>query len=119
MNEGQTLNISHGARAFLVAAAVVIAAVAVYGWAHHWLRLPSSSADRSADIAADIGADSCSRTSYYIENRLDGSKTTIYECVVGGVQKCVTYEGGIARDATDTVRILWADTFGNKPGCAE
>lgn len=75
--------------------------------------------DRSGQIAADIGASSCSQEDFEITNRLDGSKTRIYDCFMPNLNyKCVTYENGVENDVTETVKLLWANVLGSaKPIC--
>jgi hypothetical protein len=76
------------------------------------------SGDRASKIAQETGASACTRTSVGLKNRLDGTKTPIYDCTIDGASKCVVEEGGIARDVTATVRILFADTLsGTRPAC--
>lgn len=69
-------------------------------------------------IATIIGVDYCDNSGYQIVSRLDGSKSTIYDCTTGARTRCVTYENGIATNQTVTVRLLFADTLGSgKPRC--
>lgn len=105
-------------RPILIAAgliAVVVIASYKFGFIPHL-----GSTDRSAAIATSISASSCSRTSYYITNRLDGSKASIYDCVMGdGTETCVTQENGLVRDQTATVKLLFESTLGSsRPTCA-
>jgi hypothetical protein len=97
----------------LVVAAAVLVALAVTVWPHH------HPADRSAAIQANVGADSCTISGYFIQSKLDGSKQTIYDCLMpSGSYKCVTENGGIDSDSTAVVRLLFANTLsGGKPTC--
>jgi hypothetical protein len=102
-------------RSMLAWAGIVTVAVIVgiYLYSHH-----GSPVDRSAEIAKQIGADSCDQSGYEIRNRLDGSKSVIYDCDVEGRMKCVTEDGGIPSDSTATVKLLFADALGTaKPYC--
>jgi hypothetical protein len=79
----------------------------------------SSNVDRSDAIAQEIHADECVATDYQIIRRTDNSKARIYDCLVNGVEKCVTEENGIASDQTAIVRLLFANALsGGKPVCA-
>lgn len=94
-----------------IIAAVVVAIVIVGYYENH----KSSSPDA---VAATIGASSCDNSGYQVLSRFDGSKATIYDCTIGSRMRCVTYENGIATDATETVRLLFANTLGSsKPNC--
>lgn len=74
--------------------------------------------DRSSEVAVLAGASSCSATAYMVTNRVDDSKTRIYDCTISGRLRCVTYENGIANDSTAVVRVLFASTLGaSKPSC--
>lgn len=79
----------------------------------------SGGADRSDQVAAAAGASWCQREDYELRNRLDGSTDTIYDCFFrNGRERCVTLSGGISRDTTAEVRLLFAGTLGvGKPGC--
>ena len=106
-------------KAFAISAAI-IAACGIGAWKLD--ALSSGLTDQSASITAEIGAQSCSPTSYEITNKLDGSKTRIYDCnmgVGGGGNKCITRESGLTHDRTDTVRLLFQNVLsGAKPTCA-
>lgn len=76
----------------------------------------SSSPDRSTAIGVKIGARTCEETSFEITNKLDGSKTRIYDCSMpSGKEKCVTEEGGVAHDSTEEVKLLFQSTLGEAP----
>lgn len=79
----------------------------------------SGDSDKSAQVRAAAGASTCQRTAYQMINRLDGSKTTIYDCYFpNGRERCVTMSDGITRDATAEVRLLFEGTLGaSKPSC--
>jgi hypothetical protein len=69
-------------------------------------------------LATQIGATNCADSGYYINRYTDGKKLTIYDCgMPSGRELCVTEEGGIATNATETVRLLFRKTFGAKPSC--
>lgn len=94
-----------------VIVAVVIAVAVVVHLQGHAGASPST-------VATQIGADYCDTSGYQVISRLDDSKATIYDCTTGSKTRCVTYENGIATDATETVRVLFADTLGSgKPSC--
>lgn len=96
----------------LLAVVTVIAGVAVYHYATRSRQMSPGS------VAAMIGADFCDSSDFYVQNKLDGSKATIYDCTTGAKMRCVTVEHRIASDATATVRFLFADTLGTrKPSC--
>jgi hypothetical protein len=81
--------------------------------------IDSLTGDDSAKIASATGASQCTGTDYDITNRLDSSKARIYDCTIDGVEKCVTYENGIARDETETSKLLFAQNLsGGRPDCA-
>ena len=72
-------------KGFLVIAAVAIGAI---GWQHFHHR--SSAADPN-NVATQIGAAWCEDGGYQLKNRLDGSKTEIFNCnMQNGSYKCVT-----------------------------
>lgn len=102
-----------------VVVAVVAAGVLGAGWTMIG-HLPWShgATDQSAQIATSIGASFCYQTGYVIQSRLDGSKDRIYDCAVNGRRMCVTEHGGIARDQTAMVKLLFTGTLsGGKPSC--
>lgn len=102
--------------AVLAVVAAIIAGVVVAWQLGAFSNTP---ADKSAEIAQRVGAEYCERTDFYIENKIGGGKTTIYDCFLNVRHRCVTYENGIARDSTDTVRLLFESTLGeSKPTCA-
>jgi hypothetical protein len=70
-------------------------------------------------LANRIGASNCADSGYYITNKLDGSRRTIYDCAMqSGRLRCVTEENGVASDETATVRLLFQNTLGTtKPMC--
>lgn len=74
--------------------------------------------DRSDAIAAKIGANGCVQETYEIQNRLDGSKERIYDCDLNAQSTCVVEEGGIAKDVTAEVRLLFSSSLGGqRPDC--
>jgi hypothetical protein len=77
-----------------------------------------ASSDQSATIGRQIGG-TCSATDFYLQNRLDGSKETIYDCTTPAKgEMCVTYAGHVATNATETVKLLFANALGSsKPSC--
>lgn len=107
-------------RPILIAAGVLVL-IALAALRLDLVQMPGHSPNRSASIATSIGAYSCSRTNYEITNRLDGSKTTVYDCVMadGVTEKCVTEENGLVHDQTATVKLLFTNTLGSsRPTCA-
>jgi hypothetical protein len=77
-------------------------------------------ADQSAQVAAVANATSCTDTGYYLQSKLDGSKEVIYDCAIPGSvwNQCVTEQGGIASNATEEVRLLFANALGGqRPSC--
>lgn len=83
-----------------------------------WHFITRGAKDRSDEIASVIGADFCDQSRYQITNRLDSSRTRIYDCIRNGHRLCVTYSGGIATNVTVETRLLFAGTLGaEKPGC--
>lgn len=94
-------------------AAALVAVVALSG---------CGSSDPNPDkLAENIGAESCEQTTFYVESKLNGDKTRIYDCYFREVARyrCVTESGNVATDETDTVKALFADTFEtDKPRCA-
>lgn len=75
--------------------------------------------DQSAKVRSSSGASWCRESSYQLVNHLDGSKATVYDCgFPHGRERCVTMSGGVTRDSTEEVRLLFAGTLGaEKPGC--
>jgi len=88
-----------------------------------WLLLTqvifTGDSDKSAQVRQAAGASWCEQSGYQLLSHLDGSKTTVYDCgFPHGRERCVTMSGGITRDATEEVRLLFASTIGAaKPGC--
>ena len=76
--------------------------------------------DHSVAIAAEISANSCEATNFAITNKIDGSKTRIYDCSMSdGTEKCVTEENGLIQDRTEVAKLLFASTLGTDgPTCA-
>ena len=71
---------------------------------------PSAVAD-SAKVADSAGATTCVDSGYHLFER------AIYDCQFAtGPDKCVTYEGGAANDATEEVRFAFSNA-GNRPTC--
>lgn len=72
------------------------------------------------NLAAQISASSCDDSGYYLTNRLDGSKAEVFSCDVGGVEKCVMEQGGVAQDVTVEFKAFLSTTLGtgDKPTCA-
>lgn len=104
-------------RVVIVATTVIVGLVLVWLFAFRGSGSQSRT-DRSNEIASLIGASGCARSGFKIENRLDSSQSPVYVCGLAGGLKCVTYEGGIARDVTSEVRLLFSDTLGSeKPAC--
>lgn len=92
---------------------------AAFGVAVAVLATGCGASDRSSKIASEIGANACTRTPYELKNRLDGSKSTIYDCTLNGRDMCVTEEGGIPRDSTAIVRVVFQGALGgDRPSCA-
>jgi hypothetical protein len=79
----------------------------------------SATADQSTKVAAAANARSCNDSGYYVQSKLNGDKSVIYNCtMLNDNVRCVTYEGGIASDSTETVKLLWANVLsGAKPDC--
>jgi len=70
-------------------------------------------------LAQTIGAASCQDSGYYLENRVDHSKTEVYDCLRDGFYICVIQENGIAKNVTREARLVWADTLAtDEPTCA-
>jgi hypothetical protein len=102
----------------IVVVGVVVAAVVKTGGANSLIGR-GGPADASGDIAYKIGAYSCDQTGYAIINKLDGSRSTIYDCVVGSKEMCVTEDNGLVSDNTAAARLLFASVLsGGKPTCA-
>jgi hypothetical protein len=102
---------------WLILAAIVVAIVV----AKHW---PGSSShaqasDHATAIQTSIGAVSCDNSGYYVQNRLDNTKQTIYDCQMdSGTYKCVTESGSVISDSTAEVSQLFQSTLdGSKPTC--
>lgn len=99
----------------LVAAAIGIFLV---GRSVGWHVAGGGSSDHSAQVAQDAGASSCYQDGLQLIDRFDGSKTTIYDCRIGGAMKCVTEENGIANDVTEQVKVLFATALNaSRPAC--
>jgi len=80
-----------------------------------------SLADKSSAVGKAVDGQ-CSSTGYYLENRLDNTKTPMYDCWMNssGKHKCVTYENDIAQDVTEEARLLWENTLsGDTPSCLQ
>ncbi|HET8751480.1 MAG TPA: hypothetical protein VFM43_03015 [Gaiellaceae bacterium] len=88
-----------------IAALAVVAGCGSSGAAHHQRpRIPQR-------IAASAGATTCVDSGYQLVGR------PIYDCQFAtGPDKCVTYEGGIADDATEEARFFFS-TAHHKPTC--
>ena len=97
-------------------AGIFVACLVLYvGYQHFVHRSPS---DNSSEVAAQSGALSCSRSDYYLQSRLDGSKETIYDCQFPRRMRCVSEQGGVTSDITEEVRLLFSSTLGaSKPNC--
>lgn len=92
----------------------IVAVVVWFAFGPH-----SGETDRASEIVAAIGADGCSTTGYMLLNRLDGSKTRIYTCMVDGAERCVTEQNGLVNDVTVEAQLLFANALGhNRPSCA-
>jgi putative hemolysin len=105
---------SHWVRELL---GIVVACAILYAGYQHFVHR-GSPADHSTEVAAQSGASYCSTSGYELENRLDGSKETIYDCRLGVRMRCLSEHGGITRDITTEVRLLFSDTLGaGKPEC--
>jgi hypothetical protein len=115
MDEQRASTPGHGRSAWQSIVILIVAGgIGLYLYHHHH----GSPVDRSDEIAKQIGADSCDQSGYEIKNRLDGSKSVIYDCDIDGRMKCVTEDGGIPSDSTVAVKLLFADTLGTaKPYC--
>jgi hypothetical protein len=88
-----------------VASLVIVAGCGSSGAAH----VPK--ARMVQKVAYSAGATTCVATGYHLMTR------AIYDCQFAtGPDKCVTYEGGIADDATEDVRFAFS-TAGSKPTC--
>jgi hypothetical protein len=75
--------------------------------------------DKSEEIAQATGAESCTQTEYVLTSKLDNSSAPVYDCIIDGADKCVTYEGGIARDETALAKILFDQNLsGGRPECS-
>lgn len=96
----------------LVGAVVLVLAIGWYGG--------RSNDPDPDDLATSIGATYCDKTTFVITSRLDGDNDTLYDCLMGDKHICVTEDGGIARDVTDSVIALFEDTFEtSKPTCVQ
>ena len=97
---------------------VIVAAVLYGGW--YLIHRHSSAGDKAVAVKTQSGASSCSNSGYYIQNRLDGSKQTIYDCQFPRRMRCVGEEGGITSDITEEVRLVFSTTLGSgKPACIQ
>jgi hypothetical protein len=93
----------------LLAAAVIASLIAGCG----------GSSDRSTEIASATGAASCAATDYELQNRIDRSKARIYNCWIGGIEKCVTEQNGIDQDVTTEAKLLFSTQLSaGAPDCA-
>lgn len=66
------------------------------------------------------GAGSCDATSYYITDRADHTKATLYDCWTSRRGwMCVTVTDGVAENVTVGARLLFRDVLGatQKPRC--
>lgn len=94
-----------------------IAGLIVYGvtlMRHHH----AGPADQSNAIETLIGSNYCDQSGYQVISKLDGSKSTIYDCELKGKLICVTYANNIADNATEEVKLLFSNTLGSaKPAC--
>jgi hypothetical protein len=72
-----------------------------------------------AEVASGAGATSCDNSGFYIQNKLSGGKSVIYDCrFARKLPKCVTYSGNIASDSTDEVALLFQGSLNaGKPPC--
>jgi len=72
-----------------------------------------------SQVAIAAGARFCNNSGFYIQSKLTGNKSVIYDCrFAGKLPACVTYSGSIASDATATVQLLFANSLdGRKPAC--
>jgi hypothetical protein len=73
----------------------------------------------ASQVATAAGASFCNNSGFYIQSKLTGNKSVIYDCrFAGKLPACVTYSGSIASDATATVQLLFANSLdGRKPAC--
>jgi hypothetical protein len=71
------------------------------------------------EVATAANAVSCNDSGFYLVSNLTGKKSTIYNCTFAPAgTRCITYEGGLATDATDEVRLVFSTTLGsNRPSC--
>jgi len=101
------------AKLAIPAVAIAVAGVALAGC--------GGSTATGGQVAATIKADECVDSGFYIENRLDSSKETVYNCTgVPGHKRmlCVTYSNGIAENITEEARWMFEDTLTeDKPDC--
>lgn len=78
----------------------------------------TQSGPAASSVASLIGADYCDKSGFYVESKLNGSKSTIYDCMTGAKARCVTVDGGLPNDSTLVVRLLFANVLGGeKPTC--
>ncbi len=72
-----------------------------------------------SQVATAAGASSCNNSGFYIQSKITGNKSVIYDCrFAEKLPKCVTYSGSIASDSTETVQLLFANSLGaQKPAC--
>ena len=99
-------------RASLGALAAVVAAAALLAGCGGSTTSPSQ-------VATAAGASFCNNSGFYIQSKLNGDKSVIYDCrFAGKLPKCVTDSGNIASDATETVQLLFVNSLGaQKPAC--
>ena len=102
-------------KTWLVPIGVILAIAAAWAYKHHQ---DSKASTSPSSVAALAGARYCDDSGYYVKSRLDGSQETIYDCQFGQQMRCVTVSGGIATNATATVRLLFTSTLSaSKPTC--
>jgi hypothetical protein len=95
---------------------IVVLVLVAAGLAYYHFHKSGPSA---STVAAAANASSCTSTGFQLINRLDNSKTTIFDCQFDdGSEKCVTYSHGVASDSTEEVKIVFSTELGGtKPSC--
>jgi hypothetical protein len=90
-----------------IATVVTVSALALTGCG-------SSSAD---EVGAEVGG-TCEETGWEQTNALTDERALIYACEIDGDTKCVTYDGGVARDVTEWTQREFEDALSDaRPSC--
>ena len=74
--------------------------------------------DTTANEVSNAVGGECEDSGWYTTNSFTDEKMTIWDCMIDGERKCVSYKSGVARDETEWAKLEFEDTLSDDhPGC--